>query len=69
MAKRNPFTKEYVSGRKDQLDRDYAIFRKCAEETSTKEDLVNMLEEKLKSVISRVAYERANELIEEIELI
>jgi hypothetical protein len=26
--KRNPFSKEYNSGRKDQFDVDYAIFKK-----------------------------------------
>jgi len=36
MAKRNPFTKEYVSGRKDQFDVDYAVFRKCVDETSNR---------------------------------
>ena len=30
--------------------------RKCVKEMSTREDLINMLEEKLKYFISRVAY-------------
>ncbi|MHB1527809.1 MAG: hypothetical protein ACYDAP_01060 [Thermoplasmataceae archaeon] len=31
----NKFEKEYVTGRKDQFDIDYAIFRKAVEETET----------------------------------
>ncbi|QRF76152.1 hypothetical protein Thermo_01669 [Thermoplasmatales archaeon] len=31
MTKRNPFTWEYVSGRKDRFDVDYAVFRKCVD--------------------------------------
>ena len=30
MARRNPFTKEYYTGRKDQYDIDYSIFRKAS---------------------------------------
>jgi len=51
MAKRNPFTREYVSGRKDQFDVDYTVFRKCVDETRTREDLINLLDEKLKYII------------------
>ena len=49
--KRNPFSKEYNSGRKDQFDVDYAIFKKCSEEAQTKEELIAMLEEKFNYVI------------------
>ena len=44
MAKRNPFTKEYYTGRKDQYDLDYALFRKAVEETETRDDLIKYLE-------------------------
>ena len=36
MVRRNPFTKEYYTGRKDQYDIDYSIFRKAVEETQAK---------------------------------
>ena len=39
--KNNGFVKEYVIGRKDQFDLDYAIFRKAMEEAETKEDMIN----------------------------
>jgi hypothetical protein len=67
--KNNGFVKEYVIGRKDQFDLDYAIFRKATEETETKEDMINYIEEKMQYVISRVASERAKTLMEEMELI
>jgi len=67
--KNNGFVKEYVIGRKDQFDLDYAIFRNTVEETETREDLINYIEEKIQYVISRVASERAETLIEEMELI
>ena len=67
--KNNGFVKEYVIGRKDQFDLDYAIFRKAVEETETREDLINYIEEKMQYVISRVASERAKTLMEEMELI
>ena len=44
--KRNPFSKEYNSGRKDQFNVDYAIFKKCSEEAQTKDELITMLGEK-----------------------
>jgi len=34
--KNKGFVKEYVIGRKDQFDLDYAIFRKAVEETETR---------------------------------
>jgi len=67
--KNNGFVKEYVIGRKDQFDLDYAIFRKAVEETETREDFINYIEEKMQYVISRVASERAKTLMEEMELI
>ena len=69
MGRSNSFKKEYVTGRKDQYDLDYALFRKCVEETETREDLIQLLDDKMKYVISKIALERANELMEEIELI
>ena len=69
MAKRNPFTKEYVSGRKDQYYLDYAIFQKAMEETETREELIKFLEERLGYVIAKIADQNARELIEELELI
>ena len=69
MGRPNNFKKEYVTGRKDQYDLDYALFRKCVEETETREDLIQLLDDKMKYVISKIALERANELMEEMELI
>ena len=67
--KRNPFSKEYNSGRKDQFDVDYAIFKRCAEEAKTKEELVDMMEKKFNYVISRIADENAKELLEDMQLL
>jgi len=67
--KNHGFVKEYVIGRKDQFDLDYAIFRKAMEEAETKEDVINYIEEKMQYVISRVANERAKTLMEEMGLI
>ena len=69
MARRNPFTKEYYTGRKDQYDIDYSIFRKAVEETRTREELIKYLEERLAYVISRIADENARELMEEMNLV
>lgn len=68
MVKRNPFTKEYYTGRKDQFDLDYAIFRKAVDETITKDELISFLEEKLKFVIAKIAEANSRELIEGLEL-
>ena len=68
MVRRNPFTKEYYTGRKDQYDIDYSIFRKAVEETQTREELIKYLEERLAYVISRIADENARELMEEMNL-
>ena len=69
MARRNPFTKEYYTGRKDQYDIDYSIFRRAVEETHTREELIKYLEERFSYVISRIADENARELMEEMNLI
>ena len=68
MARRNSFTKEYYTGRKDQYDIDYSIFRKAVEETQTREELIKYLEERFSYVISRIADENARELMEEMSL-
>jgi len=67
--KNKGFVKEYVIGRKDQFDLDYAIFKKAVEETETREDMINYIEERMQYMISRVASERAKTLMEEMELI
>ena len=69
MAKRNPFTKEYYTGRKDQYDLDYAIFQKAMEETETKNDLIKYLEQRFGYVISKIADQNAREPMEDLELI
>ena len=65
----NKFEKEYVTGRKDQFDVDYAIFKKAIEETETREDLIAKIEERFNYVISHVASERARDLMQEMNLI
>lgn len=65
----NRIKKEYISGRKDKFDIDYAIFRKAVEKAQTREELISYIEEKMNYVISRVASERAKTLMEEMELI
>ena len=62
----NLFSKEYNSGRKDQFDVDYAIFKKCAEEAQTKKELVDMKEKKFNYVISRIVDENAKKLLEDM---
>ena len=69
MANRNPFTKEYYTGRKDQYDLDYAIFQKAMEETETRDELIKFLEERFGYVISKIADQNAKELMEDLELI
>ena len=67
--KRNPFSKEYNSGRKDQFYVDYAIFKKCVEEAQTKKELVDMKEKKFNYVISRIVDENAKELPEDMQVL
>ena len=69
MGKRNPFTKEYYTGRKDQFDVDYAIFRKTAKEAETKEEFEKLLEERFNYMISRIADDNAKELLEDMQLL
>ena len=65
----NKFEKEYVTGRKDQFDVDYAIFKKTIEETDTGGELILKIEERFNYVISRVASERAKDLLQKMNLI
>ena len=69
MAKRNPFTKEYYTGRKDQYDLDYALLRKAVEETGTRDEIIKFLEERFGYVIAKIADQNAKELMEDLELI
>jgi hypothetical protein len=64
----NKFQKEYYTGRKDQFDIDYAIFRKAIEETNTREDIIKLLEERFSYVIAKIADQNTRELME-LELI
>ena len=65
----NKFEKEYVTGRKDQFDVDYAIFKKAIEETEIREELIRNIEERFSYVISHVASQRAKDLMQEMNLI
>ena len=69
MARRNPFTKEYYTGRKDQYDLDYALFRKAIEETETRDEMIKFLEERFGYVISKIADQNARDLMEDLELV
>lgn len=60
MVKRNPFAKECNTGRKDQFDIDYPIFRKSIEETATRNEFIECLEEKLKFVITKISKAKLN---------
>ena len=64
----NKFEKEYIIGRKDQFDVDYAMLKKAIQETETRDDLIRRLEERFKDVISKLANKRAEELIEDMRL-
>ena len=65
----NGFKKEYVTGRKDQWDIDYRIMMKGYENTKTMEQFFEFLKENMSFVITKVSSERADELMEELELI
>ena len=69
MARRNPFTKEYYTGRKDQYDIDYSIFRRAVEDTQTREELIKFLEDRFAYVILKIADQNARELMEELDLV
>ena len=63
----NGFKKEYVTGRKDQWDIDYMM--KGYQTTKTREQFFEFLKENMSFVITKVSSERADELMEELELI
>ncbi|MCL4447071.1 MAG: hypothetical protein M1556_01430 [Candidatus Thermoplasmatota archaeon] len=65
----NKIKKEYVAGRKDQFDLDCAVFRRAVEETKTREELITLMNEKCSFIITRIASERAKDLMKELELI
>ena len=65
----NGFKKEYVTGRKDQWNIDYKIMMKGYENTKTGEQFFEFLEENMSFMITKVSSERADELMEELELI
>ena len=69
MAKGNAFVKEYVTGRKDQFDLDYSIFRETVKSTKDRETLIMQMEEKFNFVISHIAEDRANTLKKEMGLL
>ena len=60
----NKFEKEYITGRKDQFDIDYAVFRKAVEETETREDLIRRLEERFNNVKTKLANKICKEITE-----
>ena len=65
----NGFKKEYVTGRKDQWDIDYKIMMKGYETSRTIDQYFEFLKENMSFVITKVSSERADELMEELELI
>ena len=65
----NGFKKEYVTGRKDQWDIDYKIMMKGYEVSKTIDQYFEFLKENMSFVITKVSSERADELMEELELI
>ena len=65
----NGFKKEYVTGRKDQWDIDYKIMMKGREVSRTIDQYFEFLNENMSFVITKVSSERADELMEELELI
>ena len=68
-VKNNGFKKEYVTGRKDQWDIDFKIMMKGYENTKTREQFFEFLKENMSFVITKVSNERADELMEELELV
>ena len=65
----NGFKKEYVTGRKDQWDIDYKIMMKGFEVSRTIDQYFEFLKENMSFVITKVSSERADELMEELELL
>lgn len=69
MSGENAFVKEYYTGRKDQFDLDYLIFREAAKSAASKEELIGVMNEKYQFVISRLAERRAKTLKEDLGLL
>ena len=67
--KNNGFKKEYITGRKDQWDIDYKIMMKGREVSKTIDQYFEFLKENMSFVITKVSSERAEELMEELELV
>ncbi len=65
----NVFKKEYITGRKDQWDIDFKIMMKGYEVSKTIDEYFEFLKENMSFVITKVSSERADELMEELELI
>ena len=65
----NGFKKEYITGRKDQWDIDYKIMMKGREVSKTIDQYFEFLKESMSFVITKVSSERADELMEELELV
>ncbi|MDA8055498.1 MAG: hypothetical protein M0Z77_07615 [Thermoplasmatales archaeon] len=65
----NVFKKEYITGRKDQWDIDFKIMMKGYEVSKTKDQYFEFLKENMSFVITKVSSERADELMEELELV
>ena len=65
----NGFKKEYITGRKDQWDIDYKIMMKGYEVSKTIDQYFEFLKENMSFVITKVSSERAEELMEELELV
>ena len=68
-VKNNGFKKEYVTGRKDQWDIDYKIMMKGREVSKSIDQYFEFLKENMSFVITKVSSERADELMEELELV
>ena len=65
----NVFKKEYITGRKDQWDIDFKIMMKGYEVSKTNDQYFEFLKENMSFVITKVSSERADELMEELELV
>jgi hypothetical protein len=65
----NGFKKEYITGRKNQWDIDYKIMMKGYETSKTIGQYFEFLKENMNFVITKVSSDRADELMEELELI
>ena len=68
-VKENIMEREYNSGRRDQADTDYLVFRELVEEAVTKEELAEMIDERFNLIAEKMARKRSKNLMEELELI